>query len=250
MKIMHCPQHMGEGLAAGLRTVAKEHPLAVGFTELDLGPRDFIGELRKGLPGYRICAPDRGQHSREVPIALREGPRTQLERNTLVQLSEDLPGNGTGNDRWMQIVRFQHAGHPYFDVAVHWNAAIQNMRTGAMLHNDRVPATVDAARALLHHVWILQAEGRQGWVHGDFNYRSMNPAEGWNLSDDELWQWSPQACFKKLGLRSFETGLDYLAWTEGLRLTADPRIIERGTSENPSDHPWIVGTFERKGASK
>lgn len=247
MKVMHCPQHVGEHLAENLRTVAREHPLTVGFTEVDLGPRDFIGVIEQGLPGYRVCAPDRGQHSREVPIALREDPHTEFERVQLISLSEDLPGPGTGNDRWMNIVRFRHRGHPYFDIATHWNAAIQDMSTGKMHHNNRVAATVDASRLLSLHLQVLQhGEGREGWVHGDFNYRSMNLAAGWALNDSELWRYAPQRVFDSAGLGWYENGLDYLAWTRGLRRTGDVRVIPRLSAANMSDHPWLVGTFERR----
>lgn len=241
MKIMHCPQHMGENLTRNLVTVRELEPLSVGFTELDMGPRDFTAALTEGLPDHAILAPDLGQHSREVPVALRQGPQTTLERVELIQLSHDIPGPGTGNDRWMNLVRFTHRGHRYFHVATHWNAAIQDPATGEIKQNPRVDATVTASRLLLTEIGQLIDEGREGWVTGDFNYR-VHHVPGF-----QLWEHSPQTCFTKLGMTWFEDGLDYLAWTTGLALRTGKRIetIARGTDRNGSDHPWLVGSFQR-----
>lgn len=239
MKIMHCPQRMGENLTRNLATVRRLSPLSVGFTELDLGATDFAAALTKGLPDHVILAPDRGQHSREVPIALRRAPVTILERVELVRLSRDIPGPGTGNDRWMNVVRFTHRGHPYFHVATHWNAAIQDRETGKMKQNARVDATVTASQLLLSEVGRLIAEGREGWVTADFNYR-VHHVPGFRL-----WEHSPQTCFTELGMTWFAAGLDYLAWTSGLALRRGVETIAPGTDGNGSDHPWLVGSFKR-----
>ena len=241
MKIMHCPQHMGQNLSRNLETVRELAPLSVGFTELDLGKTDLIGTLSAGLSGYQVLAPDRSQHSREVPIALRSSVVTQLERVELIQLSHDIPGPGTGNDRWMNIVRFRHQENPYFHVATHWNAAIQDRETGKMNDNPRVDAAVTASRLLLTEVTQLLEEGREGWVTGDFNYRVHN------TPGFQLWEHSPQSCFTKLAMTWFEDGLDYMAWTAGLQLRKNSQveILERGTDRNGSDHPWLVGRFDR-----
>jgi hypothetical protein len=241
MKIMHCPQRMGENLARNLATVRQLRPLSVGFTELDLGPKDATAALTQGLPDHEILAPDRGEHSREVPIALRRGPATDLERVELIKLSRDIPGGGIGNDRWMNIVRFTHRGHPYFHVATHWNAAIQDPATGKMKKNERVEATVTASQRLVTEVGELIAEGREGWVTGDFNYR-VHRKPGFRL-----WEHSPQTCFTTLGMTWFADGLDYLAWTSGLASRAGKGVesIAPGTAGNGSDHPWLVGRFTR-----
>jgi hypothetical protein len=241
VKIMHCPQHMGENLARNLATVRELGPLSVGFTELDMGRTDFTDAVIRGLPKHEILAPDRGEHSREVPIALRRGARTTLERVELIRLSRDLPGPGIGNDRWMNVVRFTHRGSPYFHVATHWNAAIQDRATGRMRQNARVEATVTASQLLLTEVGQLIAEGREGWVTGDFNYRVHQKPSF------RLWEHSPQACFTELGMTWVDDGLDYLAWTSGVALRAGKRVetIAPGTAGNGSDHPWLVGSFRR-----
>lgn len=241
MKIMHCPQRMGANLALNLETVREIAPLSVGFTELDLGQSDFTDELAAALTTYQVLAPDRGQHSREVPIALRRSPKTQLDGVELVQLSADLPGPGIGNDRWMNVVRFQHRGDPYFHIATHWNAALQNRMTGRVLEGPRVRATETASRLLLTAVSQLREEGREGWVTGDFNYR-VHHTPGF-----QLWEHSPQTVFTKINMAWFADGLDYLAWTPGLRLRKNHpiQVLKRDTENNRSDHPWLVGFFTR-----
>lgn len=245
MRVMHAPQHVGQNIAHNARAVRALAPRSVGFTELDGGGRHAsVSIVRKGLgPLYRLgVARHDASHSQEVPVAVR---RTRRFRVTLVdafQLSDDLPGKGIGNDRWMTIVEYERRGllktRKYVHIATHWNAALQNRETGELLRSDRVRTMAESAGPLLEvAIRRYLAAGFTVFVTGDFNYR--RPRLG-----VKLWYWSPQEIFTRCGLAHREDGLDYIAWSRDMRL-AKYTVIRPG-AVNKSDHPWLIADLRRK----
>lgn len=244
MRVMHCPTHTGENVQFNLNSVNTLRPTVVGFTEMYRPESVRLAQI--SLTGYQVCSQDRGGHSQENLVAVKVksplrpfGASVQTHRT--VRLSTNIPGPGTGNDRWMNVVRFTHRGTNYAHIATHWNASIQNRNTGLVnIHtNDRAFAMVHAFHVMDRTIAALKVEQREIFVTGDFNYRKYDTPEF------RLWEYSPQKLFQKNGLEFFEQGLDYLAWSTGVRLRSDIRVIPTTDPLNGSDHPWLVGEFKR-----
>lgn len=245
MRFMHCPQHVGENLEHNAHAVNALHPDSVGFTELDSGAHSGVQTLRRILTQYRVCAaaPAAG-HEQEVPIALRtrgfvSRVFTSYQSTESHRVSPDLPGPGIGNDRHYTVVRLIRRGLPgtsYWrgaHLATHTNAALQGPR-GNVLDNERTRVTEKAMREIEAKLHALIAEGRQVVVTGDFNYRTFH------TPDFRYWEYSPQMMFKRLHMKYHEEGLDYLAWTPGLKLHEPVRVIPASSQLNASDHPWLI----------
>lgn len=245
LRVMHCPQHMLTAVEHNAHSVNAIKPDTVGFTELDAGPSSGITTLRRVLSGYRVCtSPPGAGHSQEIPIALRNGSILGLVLNRyssteVHKISPDVPGPGTGNDRYVTIVRFSRPFYRAAHVATHTNAAIQNRNTGALLNSERTRVTAKAMSLIEEQVHKLINEKRQVVITGDFNYRT-HTTPGFTL-----WEHSPQLTFRRLNMHFHEEGLDYVAWTPGLRLRRPVRVIPASTLINASDHPWLVAELTR-----
>jgi hypothetical protein len=239
MHFMHCPQRELTAVEHNARSVNALNPDSVGFTELDNGPHSAISTLRRILYNYRVCAaPPGATHSQEVPIALRTrgsltARLTRYQSTQSEQISPDVPGPGVGNDRHYTVVRFRRPRFAAAHLATHTNAAIQGPR-GHVLDNERTKVTARAMREIESTIHALILEGREVVVTGDFNYRT-HKTPGF-----VYWEFSPQAMFKRLHMKYHEEGLDYLAYTPGLRLHSPVRVIPVSSSLNQSDHPWLI----------
>jgi len=237
MRIMHAPSHVNQHVDSELESIYKINPLSVGRTEMDPGRTSNVPAMRRILHGYSVHTANIGPHSQEVPIGLRMDDDVTDVHSHVTQLSQDL-GKGIGNDRYMTVVLFARKGSEYFHIQTHWNAGIQAKGTGAILNNDRVKAMEKAFHIMVHEASGLIAQGREGFISGDFNYRRPPIAQ--------LWDCSPQKLYSTLGMHYHEEGIDYIGWTKGMRQSAPVRVIARGTRINQSDHPWLVGHFVRK----
>jgi len=243
MRIMHAPSHINKDLVKSLKSIERINPVAFGRTEMHIG--DSIAVMRRELGGkYRICI-DSNPHpnSQENPIGLRRQNDIHFQSSKLFQLSENIPGKGWGNDRWLNIVKFTYYGDPYFYMATHWNAVLQHRPLGQLIDGPRTTAMIRAYQIIKREGELLLKEGRQGYLSGDFNY--FHPHAG-----VPLWKYSPQNLFMDLNMKFHEEGVDYLGWTAGLHQTSPIRVIRKGTQIDPSDHPWIVGHFARKERKK
>lgn len=245
MKILVAPQKVGTGMPKALATIARIRPRVAALTEMDLGKRSLIGQLRHALgKRYRVLAKDLGQHSQEIPIALRVGRFCRLVSYKLLPLSPDVGVKGTGNDRWLAIVRWRLFGRAYVLLHTHVNAVIQNHDTkspdfGEMLHNERVPVTADGMQILEDQAAKALADPKVDGrviVTGDLNYLPVPRAKEW--------EHSPQAVFRRLGMKYENSRVVYLAWGPGLRL-ATAEIIAAHSATNPADHGWILGHLRR-----
>lgn len=253
MRVVHCPQHIGQHVLPNMEALRSLHPRLAGGTEMDLGRHDFIGVMRHALgSGYRVLTRQVGgpaSHSREIPIAYRVTAWWEIESFDVEQISPDL-GPGIANDRYYALLRLRNRvrhSRRYFYLITHTDAAIQDLATGAVNHSDRAQATGKAMaeiEAVVDH--LINVEGRAGFVTGDFNYKQVG--QHFRLTDAQLWEHSPQKMFARLGMKYHQDGLDYLAWVgmtlRHLRTIPQGHVVTPGHI-NQADHPWLVGDFSR-----
>lgn len=237
---MVAPQKVGVGLPRNLATIKGLQPLVVAFTEMDLGPRTFIPQVRTALgPTYDVLSSDVGVHSEEIPVAIRTGPRTEVRHFKVVPISPNVGEDGVGNDRYLIVVRFLHHDHTYVVMHTHTDAVIQNLHTGLMFDNPRVDVTARAMQTIEDEAAAVLADPEVAglWVMGDYNYLPVDPSIAWKHS--------PQAMFGRLGMQWVHTRVIYLAWSKGLAERRQVTQIAAHSDENASDHTWLVGHFRR-----
>jgi hypothetical protein len=281
MKVMVAPQKVGQGLALNLATVLDRRPLVVGLTEMDLGQHSFVPTMRETLGSSYTVISDAtvGVHSQEIPVAIRNGPSTSVtsskvvqispdvgtkgtgndrylatvrfrhhgrvyvvmhtHTNAVIQISPDVGTKGTGNDRYLATVRFRHHGRVYVVMHTHTNAVIQSHTTLKMLDNERKRVTADAMQTIEDKADLVLKDPRVAalWIMGDFNILPAPP--------DIEWEHSPQAMFRRLGMKSENTRVVYLAWSKGLHRRGDLEVIGARTARNASDHAFLVRGFRR-----
>lgn len=248
MKAMQAAQHIHEHAEQNMRTILALGPRSVGLTEMSAGPNDTasldIAREILGPAGYTICtADDGGDHCHEVPVAFRAGRLYVIDQTTVTELSPNLPGDGLGNDRHLTIVRFHNrlTGRKGAHAHTHWNAGLQGPH-GNMLDNDRVKAAEVGSERMEHALQeLLFGEGRDVQVTGDFNWRLHDNDKGFHV-----WTHSPKAMFDRLGLTYVTSGLDWMAWSKGIKRVGTTQVIPPGHEGNGSDHPWIVARLRRR----
>jgi hypothetical protein len=244
MKIMVAPQKMDAGLTHNLATITRLQPLVVGFTEMDLGHKTFIPQIRTGLgPTYEVVSSDIGVHSEEIPVAIRTGPHTEVERFKVLSISPDVGERGWGNDRYLVVVRFRHRDRTYVVMHTHTDAVIQNLHTGVMFDNIRVDVTAKAMQAIEDRAKaeLKDPDVTALWIMGDFNY--LPPTD-----PSILWKHSPPAVFDRLGMKWVHNRVIYLAWSPGVSERRQVTQILAMSERNASDHTWLVGHFRREKA--
>ena len=242
MKIMVAPQKVGVGLDVNLATIKERLPLVVGFTEMDLGPHSFVPKIIDTLGSSYTVVSDAaaGVHSQEIPVAIRTGPSTSVIRSQVIQISPDVGTKGTGNDRYLAIVRFRHRDRTYVVMHTHTNAVIQSHKTLELLHNERAKVTAVAMQTIEDRAAAILADTTVTalWIMGDFNYLPVQ--------DPQIeWKHSPQQTFARLGMRSTHTRVIYLAWSKGVHRRGRVEVIGPGTTRNASDHAFLVSGFRR-----
>jgi hypothetical protein len=241
MRIMVAPQKVGVGLATNFASIKLHRPLAVGLTEMDLGRRSFIPQMRDALgSSYTVVSDDVGVHSQEIPVAILTGPLSSVLSSEVVPISPDIGTKGIGNDRYLAVVRFAYRDHTYVVMHSHTNAVIQNLRTKEMLDNPRVKATAKAMKTIEDRAQeeLADPDVTALWIMGDFNYLPV---------DDPALEWphSPPAMFRRLGMTWTNTRVIYLAWSSGVHRRGAVEVVAPHTPENASDHGWLSGHFRR-----
>ena len=240
MRIMVAPQKVGVGIPHNLASIKELQPLVVGFTEMDLGPRTFIPQVRSVLgPTYEVLSSDVGVHSEEIPVAVRTGPESEVQQFKVVPISPNIGEDGKGNDRYLAVVRFLHRDRSYVVMHTHTDAVIQHLDTGLMFDNARVKATAKAMQAIEDEAEAVLADPDVTglWVMGDFNYLPVDPSI--------QWEHSPQAMFDRLGMQRVNNRVVYLAWSQGVSQDSEVTQILAHTDQNASDHAWLLGHFRR-----
>jgi hypothetical protein len=241
MKIMVAPQKLGQGLDVNLDTVLDRRPLVVGLTEMDLGSHSLVPQMREKLgSSYHVVSDATvGVHSQEIPLAIRNGPSTSVKSSKVIQISPDVGTKGTGNDRYLATVRFRHHGRLYVVMHTHTNAVIQSHKTLKMLDNERMKVTAKAMQTIEDKAkeFLKDPAVTALWIMGDFNILPAPP--------DIEWEHSPQAMFRRLGMKSENTRVIYLAWSKGVHRRGDLEVIGARTMRNASDHAFLVRGFRR-----
>lgn len=243
MKIMVAPQKVGVGIADNLATIKEQEPLVVAFTEMDLGRRTFLPQVRSTLgPTYEVLSKDIGVHSEEIPVAVRTGPDTEVVRFRVTSISPNVGEDGVGNDRYVVVVRLRHEGRVYVVMHTHTDAVVQNLHTGHLLDNPRVAVTARAMQTIETQAKAVLADPDVTglWVMGDFNYLPVDPSI--------QWKHSPQAMFDRLGLQWIHNRVIYLAWSPRIAVRRAATQIAAHSDENASDHAWLVGHFQHESA--
>jgi len=239
MRIMVAPQKVGVGLATNFATIRNHRPLVAGLTEMDLGERTFIPQMRQALgPSYTVVSDDVGVHSEEIPVAVRTGPLSKVVSSEVLQVSPNIGTKGIGNDRYLAVVRFVHRGRTYTVMNSHTNAVIQNLHTKEMFDNARVKATAKAMKTIEERAQEELADPNVTalWIMGDFNYLPVG-------DPDLEWTHSPPAMFDRLGMTWRNTRVIYLAWSPGVRRRGEVAVLPPHTALNASDHGWLSGDF-------
>lgn len=234
LRFAHCPQHIGQQTTANGVGIRSLNPFSAGLTEMDHGPTTSIPKMKKALGvRYRVHSVDKGQHSQENCLVTRRRPLWVVASTQVVQVSKDL-GPGIANDRWMIVQKRRRNGgnrRKVAHIATHWNAAIQDRNSGIRFDHRRAIAMDAAGRILESTIRSLKDEGYQVVVTGDFNYRVKGGSDNW--------KYAPENIFHRQNMRVVRDGLDYLAYTKGLK-AENTRVIKAGHGPNHSDHPWIV----------
>jgi hypothetical protein len=246
MKVMVAPQKVGQGLALNLATILDRRPLVVGLTEMDRGPHSSVPEMRETLGSSYTVVSDAtvGVHSEEIPVAIRNGPATSIMSQKVISISPDVGTKGTGNDRYLAIVKFRHHDRVYGVLHTHTNAVIQSHKTLEMLHNERKRVTAKAMQTIEDKAnrFLNDPAVTALWIMGDFNILPVTNPE-------IEWEHSPQAMFRRLGMKSENTRVIYLAWSKGLHRRGALEVIGAGTPRNASDHAFLVRDFRRARAT-
>lgn len=236
MRVLVAPQHVGTGMAEAFQSVARRRPRVATFTELDLGPRSFVGQLQAALgKAYTVLSKDLGQHSEEIPVAVRG----KVLEFTLEPLSRNVAGPGTGNDRWLARVVYRPFIRRHVLLHTHTNAVIQSHHTGEMLDNAREHVTVKAMQTFEERLSADLDDPRFGGrvsVTGDFNILPVGP--GTPYPHATPWEHGPQEMFQRLGMEWRNSRVIYYACGPGYRLKSCT-VIPPHSAENPSDHGWL-----------
>lgn len=122
--------------------------------------------------------------------------------------------------------------HPFGDVehlSAHPNAGVSKFRT---LRVPRVRKYAATMRMLEAKVRRAQDKGRLVIVTGDLQ-----------MSKRCTQRWSPDQTFRRLGLRTYAAGIDWIAYDPRLVLL-EAKVLEPRPGH---DHPWILATFGLRG---
>jgi hypothetical protein len=108
-----------------------------------------------------------------------------------------------------------------------------------MLDNERMKVTAKAMQTIEDKAkeFLKNPAVTALWIMGDFNILPAPP--------DIEWEHSPQAMFRRLGMKSEHTRVIYLAWSKGVHRRGDLEVIGARTMRNASDHAFLVRGFRR-----
>lgn len=128
--------------------------------------------------------------------------------------------------RWFNGQTFAHDLGAVETIAAHPHAKI----VGLPGDLDRVEKYAESMRVLEAHIEKSLNKGRLVVLGGDLNYpdRPGGPA------------WSPPRMLRRLGLKHWAVGIDWVAWSPEL-VPVRNRVI--GREQTHQDHPWLWVSF-------
>jgi hypothetical protein len=247
MRIAQMSGHEGQGVPQ-ICAFIKAHNIDVaGLTEMDLGSFDRVAEIRKGMGSkYSTYALNKGKHSSEIVLVVRKRVMWRTTDVNLTALSDDIPGRGTGNDRWLlEVVRKRRIGsRTHVHLLTHLNAGIQNPDTGVIHHNDpKTLANLKSMTIIRNRVVTRNMQGHGVTLQGDFNVKRMP-----NVATFEDWKYLPDNFLSKQ-LKGISNRLDWILFNNKFKIDTKPTstfIVPANSPTNPSDHDIIVTTLVRK----
>lgn len=132
--------------------------------------------------------------------------------------------------RWLYGVGFDD---DLMAMSFHNHAAVDGNR----LPNRRVGNAADGLKVLRDHWNLFEGMGYSPYLFGDLNTRDEANSPGWKDAGE---------MFRGMGLKYESVGLDWCVWNpDSLNLT-DLRVLTREQMNNVTDHPGLIGTFERR----
>lgn len=237
VRILHAPMHSGSRkMEQSLKLVNEINAASVEMTEMHR-PRSQQLMHKVLKPNYLTHQeqPHNNPFERDVSIALKNRYYIDGDGQNVIQSSFKQPGiRGIGNPRFQRERMWEYKGQKFAHIGIHWNAVIQDKRTGAVLENDRAQAMARAGSQLERSIRRFEEIGAITFVSGDPNWRE-------HLPKSYDWEYSPCRILKENDMKFRWVGLDVLAWPKDTFKNVDTQVISK--TANLQDHPWILGTF-------
>ncbi len=243
VKVMVAPQKVGHDLEQSFRTIKNSGARVVGLSEMDLGKSDKVSLAQKIFgKGWKSFAKDKGEHSREIPIFVHMLVWMRAISWDTIKLSNDLPGKGAGNDRWLNILRLEIWSRTWVFLMTHTNAEVQRTARSphTIIHGPRLVAYEQQMKRIESTIGVLLKEASVGGrvvLIGDLNML--------DLDEGKTYKYSPHQMFKRLGMKYDSERVVYLAWGPGLKPRGKKQVFPPNTDINPSDHARLVRRLRR-----
>lgn len=193
------------------------------------------GDIRKALGKTHRLYHGNTFGAIDVPIL------TKRELNVVSfksrQVSKRAEIKNIGMPRNAGILRFKKDGQRFCFINTHLNAAVQNRATGEPL-SMRIKRVYEFTQSIIALERIIKNAKKRGEhviLTGDLNFR--------NAPRGLTWRYSPAKLFKRTDMKFRAQGLDYVAWSDTLRMS-DFEVIP--TSKHGGDHPWLLANFTVK----
>ncbi len=236
VRILHAALHTQNPKQwQAMRLIQKLSPMSVEMTEMSRTKDQQIMHHVLGNDYYTFQ--HQGGHgifSRDISIALKRHKLIIPQGQDVEQSSKQVGLRGIGMPRFQRTRRWAYRGQEYAHIGIHWNAAIQNRKTGAPLNNSRRRAMVNAGKQLDSAIKGLKDEGRIVFVSGDPNWRN-------DLPKSDSWEWSPHNILENNNMAYRASGLDLLGWQKNMFKEVNVKVIPR--EKNFGDHEWLLGRF-------
>lgn len=187
----------------------------------------------RGRPAWRVTmasAQDgdsfdvlRGKH--DCPVMVRR--HHDLVEEWHVKASAGSSPRKIAPPRWFNAQAFDHQLGVVESASAHPHAAVRGLDPRKV---DRVAKYVESMAVLEARLARALDEDRLVIGSGDLNHPN----------DPDGPTWAPRAMFRRLGLRYWCVGIDYVWWHPRLILVQQRTI---STQRNRQDHPWLVAAW-------
>lgn len=212
------------------------------LTEQAISEKRNNAKLIKHVFGllYAVLFKVIGVHSAEIPLIFRRGLRARLISFELLPFTENVPGKGLGNDRYVSVTKVRVWGRYWTIFGLHFNAVIQNhdfhsKGYGDFLDIDRWHVTKAAMPQLAARIRDAKLDSDAVLVGGDTN--TLPVGEG--LTDPD----SIYVILHELGFRTTNERVTLMAaWGAELE---SKEVYPPGKHGWGSDHAAIKGRFRR-----
>lgn len=221
LTILHAGCHAPSLDLGAVRLASSLDPDSIGWSEAYERIPLLRSRVRyKVRVGRSRTDPRRG--ARDVPISRR---RSHAEVDWwAIKACEASHPERIAPERWITGVAYRHPIGVVEHINLHPNAAVQHTDPDL----DRVRKYADTMRRLESRIIRAQRLGRHVVVTGDLNWSGRTGP-----------RWSPGRVFDRVDLRTWNVGLDWVAWSSHLRTTRGGLSII-GPDRTGQDHPWLL----------